>query len=78
LSTFPEVFPCYIDVWFLTKENKVANALSRRIHGVFELNISREASDLEQRIRVAGNNDENYTKTVADVWNNIENSDRKI
>jgi hypothetical protein len=21
LSTFPEVFPCYIDVWFLTNPN---------------------------------------------------------
>jgi hypothetical protein len=29
-----------------------------------EINISREKSDLEQRINVAGNNNENYTKTM--------------
>jgi hypothetical protein len=55
------------------KENKVANALSRRIHGLFEMNISRDESDIEQRIKVASNNDENYIKTVADLRNNVEN-----
>ena len=29
------------------KENKVAYALSRRVHGLFEINISKEESDLE-------------------------------
>ena len=34
------------------KENKVANALSRRIHGLIEINMSRAESDLEQIITV--------------------------
>ena len=42
------------------KENKVVDALSRRVHGLFEINVSRASSDLEQRINNAGNNDENY------------------
>jgi hypothetical protein len=29
------------------KENKVADALSRRVHGLFELNVSRVEIDLE-------------------------------
>jgi hypothetical protein len=36
------------------KENKVADALRRRIHLLFEINISREESDMEQRIRMRG------------------------
>ena len=40
------------------KENKVAYALSRRIHGLFEINISRAESDIEKRIKAASNNDE--------------------
>jgi hypothetical protein len=40
------------------KENKTADALRRRIHGLFEINISRAESDLEERIRTAGNDDE--------------------
>jgi hypothetical protein len=58
------------------KENKVVDALRRRVHGLFEINISREESDLEQRIKAAGNNDENYTKTVAELQNTTENSDK--
>ena len=33
------------------KEKKVANALSIRSHGIFEINISREERDIEQRIK---------------------------
>jgi hypothetical protein len=55
------------------KENKVVDALSRRVHGLFEINVSKEESDLEQRIKDASNNDENYTKTVAELQNNTEN-----
>ena len=47
------------------KENKVADALSRRVHGLFEINISRAESDLEQSIRIAGINNKNYTKMMA-------------
>jgi hypothetical protein len=39
------------------KENKVAYALSRRVHRLFEINVSRAESDLEQRIRTTGIND---------------------
>ena len=46
------------------KENKVVDALRRRVHGLFEININRVESDLEQRIRSIGNNDGNYTKMV--------------
>ena len=46
------------------KENKVEDALSRRIHGLFEMNISRVESDLEERIRTVGIDDENYTKLM--------------
>jgi hypothetical protein len=58
------------------KENKVVDALSIRVHGLFEINISREKSDLEQRIRTSGVNDENYTKTVAELQNTTTNSDK--
>jgi hypothetical protein len=46
------------------KENKVADALSRRVHGLFEINISRAESDLEQRVRMVGINDIDYTKIM--------------
>jgi hypothetical protein len=51
------------------KENKVVDALRRRVHGLFEINISREESDLEHRIKTVGNNDENYTQTVEELQN---------
>ena len=44
------------------KENKVADALSRRNNGLFEINISRKKNDIEQRIRSASCNDEKYIK----------------
>jgi hypothetical protein len=49
------------------KENKVVDALRRRVHGLFEINISRAESDLEKRIKVVGNNDENYARTVEEL-----------
>ena len=58
------------------KENKVADALSRRIHGLFEMNISREDSDLEERIRTAGIDDKNYIKITKELPNNTANSDK--
>jgi hypothetical protein len=58
------------------KENKVVDALRRRVHGLFEINISREESDLEQRIRTIGINDENYTKVMAELQNSTVNSDK--
>jgi hypothetical protein len=58
------------------KENNVADALNRRVHGLFEINISRVESDLEQRIRMAGINDENYTKIMMELQNSTANSDK--
>ena len=52
------------------KENKVADALRRRVHGLFEININRVEGDLEQRIRMTGINDENYTKIMSELQNN--------
>jgi hypothetical protein len=52
------------------KENKVADTLSRRIHGLFEMNVSRAESDLEGRIRTTGVDDENYTKIKIEIPNN--------
>jgi hypothetical protein len=53
------------------KENKVADALRRRVHGLFEVNSSRAESDLEQRIRTTGVNDGNYTKMMTEFQNSI-------
>ena len=58
------------------KKNKVAEALSRKIHGLFEINISRAKINLEQRIRTVGINDGNYTKIMAEFQNSIANSDK--
>ena len=55
------------------KGNTVADALSRRIHGLSEININREESDLEQRIRTGGINDGNYTKIMVEFQNSIAN-----
>jgi hypothetical protein len=58
------------------KENKVVDALRRRFHGLFEINISRAESDLEQRIRVTSINDRNYNKVMEEFQNNIANSNK--
>jgi hypothetical protein len=58
------------------KENNVVDALSHRIHGLFEINISREENDLEQRIRMTGVNDKKYTKMMEELENNVTNSDK--
>jgi hypothetical protein len=58
------------------KENKVADALSRRVQGLFELNFSRTESDLEKRLRTTGINNKNYTKVMAELQNNTSNSDK--
>ena len=58
------------------KENKVADSLSRRVHGLFEININREESDLEQRIRTTSINDENYANMMEELQNSTANSDK--
>jgi hypothetical protein len=57
------------------KENKVVDALSSRIHGLFEININTKKVILEQRIRMASVNDENYTKMMEELQNSVTNSD---
>jgi hypothetical protein len=58
------------------KENKVADALRRRVHALFKINISREESDLEQTIRMTSINDENYTKIMEELQNSTANSNK--
>jgi hypothetical protein len=58
------------------KKNKVADALRKRVHGLFEINISRAESDLEQRIRTTGINNGNYTKIMVELQNSTANSDK--
>jgi uncharacterized membrane protein len=58
------------------KENKVADDLSRRVHGLFEININRAESDLEQRVRTTGINDGNYNTMMAELQNSTANSDK--
>jgi hypothetical protein len=43
--------------------------------GYFEINISRAESDLEQRMKMAGINDGNYTKMMVELQNSTTNSD---
>ena len=59
-----------------SKENKVADALLRRVHWLFEINISREESDLEQRIRTTSINDGDYTKIMTELQNNTTKLDK--
>jgi hypothetical protein len=40
------------------------------------MNISRSESDLEERIRTTGIDDENYTKIMVELLNNNANSDK--
>ena len=61
---------------FKGKENKVVDALSRRVHGLFEVNISREESDLKQKVRTAGISDENFTKMMEELKNSTADSDK--
>jgi hypothetical protein len=58
------------------KGKKVANALRRRIHAFFEICISREESDIEQRINVASGNHKKDIKTMVDLQSNAENLSR--
>jgi hypothetical protein len=58
------------------KENKVVYALSRRTNELLEISISREESDIEQRIRYESGNDEKYIKTITNLQENAKNLDR--
>jgi hypothetical protein len=52
------------------KENKVADALSRRTNGLYEISINKEENDIEHRIKFASNNDKNYIKTTTKLQGN--------
>ena len=49
------------------KENKPEYALSRITNVIFEVSISREKNDIEQRIKSASCDDEKYIKIVANL-----------
>jgi hypothetical protein len=68
LSTYSEVFLCYIDIWFLTeydsdikhikgKKNKVVDALSRRVHDMHATTISTYKYNLKDRNMEASKSD---------------------
>ena len=54
------------------KENKVVDALSRRVHGLFEVNISRAKSDLEQKVRTVDISDGNCCASSITLVRKIE------
>ena len=54
------------------KENKVVDALRWRNNGLFEISITKEENDIEQRIKTARSNDEKYIKTTTELWENVE------
>ena len=58
------------------KENKIADALSRKVHGLFEVNIIRVESDLEEKVRMAGISEGNYTKMMEELQNSTADSDK--
>jgi hypothetical protein len=54
------------------KENKVADALSWRTNRLYEISVSKEEKDIEQRIKFASSNDEKYIKTTTKLQENAE------
>jgi hypothetical protein len=46
------------------KENKVAYSLSQRTNELYEISVSKEENNIEQRIKYASSNDEKYIKTT--------------
>jgi hypothetical protein len=44
------------------KENKVAEALSGRTSGIYEIIVSKEGNDLGEKIKFVGTRDEEYEK----------------
>ena len=58
------------------KENKVADALSRRTHGISKIISSQPKSDLLDRVKVASTQDTNYNKLFSKIQNHEINLDR--
>jgi len=46
------------------KENKVADALSQRTSGLYEIIINKAENDIKHKIKYAGSNGENYINTT--------------
>ena len=51
------------------KENKVADALSRRIHGINQMMLSQTKSDLLDKVKVASTQDADYSKLLNEIQN---------
>ena len=60
------------------KENKVADALSRRTHGISEIILIQPKSDLLDRVKVASTQDANYNKLLSKIQNHKINMDRLV
>ena len=52
------------------KENKVADALSQRTHGISEVILSQPKSDLLDKVKTTSTQDADYTKLVIELQNN--------
>ena len=59
------------------KENKVADALSRRTHVIIKLTLSEPKSDLLDRIKAASTQDTKYNKLLSKIQNHEINLDGK-
>ena len=55
------------------KENKVADSLSQRTNRLYEISVSKEENDIEQRIKSVSSNDEKYIKTTTELQENAKN-----
>ena len=58
------------------KENKVADALSWRTHGISEIILSQPRSDLLDMVKEPSTQDANYNKLLSKIQNNEINMDR--
>jgi hypothetical protein len=54
------------------KENKVEDSVSRRTNAIYEIIVSKEENDIEQRIKSASYNFKNYIKQTTKLQENAE------
>ena len=57
------------------KENKVADALSQRTHGISEIIMSQPKSDFLDTVKAPSTHDANYNKLCSKIQNNKINLD---
>ena len=57
------------------KENKVADTLSQRTHGISEIISSHGISELKDKVKVASTQDANYNKLLSKLQNHEINLD---